>query len=206
MMKHPVPDGDVLIHCGDFCGHGRLSEVVDFAKWLGAFPHRHKLVTPGNHDRPVEEDPERCREIFAAEGITLLLSEPVTVEGIRYFGSPCTPMFFNWHFMLERGEEIRAEWEKIPEDTDVVITHGPPYGHGDLTSPYQGNPHRNAGCLELLNRLRLVRPKLHLCGHIHEGYGITVSDEIRGTTFINASICTAQYRPDNAPFRVEVMG
>jgi predicted phosphodiesterase len=183
-MKHPVPAGDILIHCGDFCGRGSLREVVDFANWFGDFPHPHKLVTAGNHDGPVEEDPDHCRALFAERGIELLLGETVVVEGYRFFGSPVTPTFFNWHFMRERGEEIRAEWEKIPDDTDVVFTHGPP-----------------SGCLELLERLRVVRPQLHLYGHIHEGYGVTCSDEIPGTTFINASTCTEQYRPDNAPWR-----
>jgi len=203
-MRHPVPDGDILVHCGDFCGHGKLREVADFANWFANFPHPHKLVTAGNHDRPVEEDPDHCRALFAERGIELLLGESVTIEGFRFFGSPVTPTFFNWHFMRDRGAAIRAEWEKIPVGTDVVFTHGPPYGHGDLTSPWQGNPPRSAGCLELLERLRLVRPQLHLCGHIHEGYGVTCSDEVPGTTFVNAAICNERYQPDHAPFRVEL--
>ncbi|HQW28412.1 MAG TPA: metallophosphatase domain-containing protein [Verrucomicrobiales bacterium] len=204
-MKHGIPDGDVLIHSGDFCGHGRMQELLDFAEWMGALPHPHKLITPGNHDRPVEEYPQECREAFAARGIQLLIGETAVVSGIHFFGSPYTPTFFNWHFMRERGAEIRTEWEKIPDDTHVVITHGPPYGHGDLTCPWKGDPPRNAGCLELLTRLRTIRPAIHLCGHIHEGYGITISDEVPGTTFLNASICTESYRPDNAPHRFELL-
>ncbi len=199
-MIHPVPDGDVLIHCGDFCSHGRWNEVADFAGWLGAFPHPHKLLIPGNHDRPVEEDPETCRALFAERGIHLLLGETVAIGGFRFFGSPVTPTFYDWHFMRERGAEIRTEWEKIEDRTDVVITHGPPYGHGDLTLASRGSARRHAGCLDLLDRLRVVRPQLHLCGHIHEGYGVTLSDDIRGTTFVNASTCNDSYLPANAPW------
>lgn len=203
-MDHPVPEADVLIHAGDFCGRGRDSEVRDFASWMGAMPHRHKLVVPGNHDRPVEDDEPRCRQVFADHGIRLLINKSVEIEGFRFFGSPYTPTFFDWHFMRDRGPAIRAEWEKIPEDADVVITHGPPYGHGDLAPPWKGEPPRHVGCFELLNRLRSVRPRLNVFGHIHDGHGITISDEIPGTTFVNASVCTEAYRPLNRPWRFEL--
>jgi Icc-related predicted phosphoesterase len=204
-MEQAVPDGDVLIHAGDFCGRGRAGEVRDFAAWIGALPHRHKIVTPGNHDSPVENDAATFREVFAAQGIRLLINETVEIEGFRFFGSPYTPTFLNWHFMRDRGPAIRAEWETIPDDADVVVTHGPAYGHGDLAPPWRGEPPRHVGCLELLNRLRSVRPRLHVFGHIHDGYGVTISDEIPGTTFVNASVCTEAYRPSNRPHRCELI-
>ena len=203
-MDHAVPEGDVLIHAGDFCGRGLMQEVHDFAAWMGALPHPHKLVTAGNHDRPVEEHEQVLRDVFANHGIRLLIGETVEVEGFRFFGSPYTPTFMNWHFMRDRGAEIRAEWDAIPDDADVVITHGPAYGHGDLTPPWKGEPPRHAGCFELLDRLRTIRPKLHVFGHIHEGYGVTISDEIPGTTFLNASVCTESYRPANAPHQIRL--
>jgi len=203
-MDHPVPDGDVLIHAGDFCGLGQAGEVRDFAAWMGEFPHRHKLVTPGNHDRPVEQDEATFREIFATFGIRLLINESVEIEGFRFFGSPYTPTFLNWHFMRDRGSAIRAEWDKIPEDSDVVITHGPAYGHGDLAPPWKRGPSRHVGCLELLERLRTIRPSMHIFGHIHDGYGVTISSEVQGTTFFNASICTESYRPTNRPHLFEL--
>lgn len=198
-MEHTIPEGDVLIHAGDFCGRGRAEEVRDFAAWMGSLPHRQKIVTPGNHDSPVENDPATFREIFAACGIRLLINETVEIEGFRFFGSPYTPTFLNWYFMRDRGPAIRREWETIPDDADVVVTHGPAYGHGDLAPPWRGEPPRNVGCLELLNRLRSVRPRLHVFGHIHDGYSVTISDEIPGTTFVNASVCTEAYRPANPP-------
>jgi len=203
-MEHPIPEADVLIHAGDFCGKGRGDEVRDFAAWMGAMPHRHKLVTPGNHDRPVENDPSTFRKVFADHGIRLLINETTWIDEFSFFGSPYTPTFFDWHFMRDRGPAIRAEWEKIPDDADVVITHGPPYGHGDLAPSWKGEPLRHVGCFELLNRLRIVRPRLNVFGHIHDGYGITISDEIPGTTFVNASVCTEAYRPSNRPHRFEL--
>jgi hypothetical protein len=73
-MEHPVPEVDVLIHAGDLCGRGRDSEVRDFATSMGAMPHRHKLVTPDNHDSPVEDDEAKFREVFGAHGIQLLIN------------------------------------------------------------------------------------------------------------------------------------
>ena len=203
-MECDIPDGDVLIHAGDFCGRGLMEEVHGFAAWMGSQPHRYKLVTAGNHDRPIEEHEQASREIFANYGIELLIGDTVEIEGFRFFGSPYTPTFFNWHFMRDRGPAIRAEWDAIPDNTDVVITHGPAYGHGDLVPPWQGSPPRHAGCFDLLARLRTVQPKLHIFGHIHNGYGITSSDEIPGTTFLNASVCTESYQPVNAPHQIRV--
>lgn len=132
----------------------------------------------------------------------LLIHEPIEIRGCRFFGSPYTPTFLNWHFMRDRGPTLRAEWEKIPERTDVVITHGPAYGHGDTAPAWRGQPPRHVGCFELLKRLHLIRPQLHIFGHIHDGYGMTISDEIPGATFLNASICTEAYRPLNPPHQV----
>jgi Icc-related predicted phosphoesterase len=205
-MDHAIPDGDVLIHAGDFCGRGLMEEVREFAAWMGAFPHRHKLVTAGNHDRPVEDDEAGCRAVFAENGIRLLIGESVKIEGYQFYGAPYTPTFMNWHFMRERGAEIRAEWETIPDDADVAFTHGPAYGHGDQTIPWRGDPPRHAGCLELLTRLRAVQPNVHIFGHIHEGYGATISDELPATRFFNASACSSSYRPENAPFRFQLRG
>lgn len=203
-MDHAIPEGDVLIHAGDFCRGGMMDEVRQFAAWLGKLPHRHKLVTPGNHDRPVEEDEPGCRALFDEQGIQLLIGETTVIEGFQFYGAPFTPTFGNWHFMRARGAEIRAVWEAIPEDADVVITHGPAYGHGDRTIPWRADPPRHAGCFELLARLRVIQPNLHIFGHIHEDYGATISDELPSTRFLNVSTCTASYHPENAPMRIQL--
>ena len=206
-----VPDGDVLIHCGDYCKYGHMSEVKKFAKWLKQLPHKHKLVTAGNHDKPVEEREAEARQIFRDAGVQLLINEEVTIDGIKFWASPVTPRFFDWHFMMARGAQLKAHWEQIPEDVDVLITHGPPYGHGDLCPPYQTSHQKTAGCLDLLIRVREIHqasngkhPRAHACGHIHDGYGITESDQFRGLWFINAATCTEKYEPTNPPITFEI--
>jgi len=184
-----VPDGDILIHAGDLSMMGHLPDVSDFDAWLAGLPHRHKIVIAGNHDF--------CFERQAAEAEARLThahylrDSGLTLEGIRFYGSPWQPWFFDWAFNLQRGPEIRAKWDLIPDGIDVLITHGPPAGHGDLTT--LGD---RAGCVDLLDALRRVKPRLHVFGHIHEGYGQTREGE---TFCINASTCDVKYAAVNAP-------
>ncbi|KAI0224897.1 Metallophosphoesterase domain-containing protein 1 [Lamellibrachia satsuma] len=121
-----------------------------------------------------------------------LKDSEVTVFGIRVYGSPWQPEFYNWAFNLPRGQPCLDKWNRIPEGIDVLVTHGPPVGYGDLCSSGL-----RAGCVELLSTIQhRVRPKFHVFGHIHEGYGVT-SDGC--TTYINASTCTLQYKTSNPP-------
>jgi len=98
--------------------------------------------------------------------------------------------------MKKRGQEIKKIWDEIPLDVDILITHGPPYGHGD-TVPYIGST-RQVGCLELLKAIQVAKPKIHIFGHVHESYGISESEEME-TLFVNASICNKDFRPLNRP-------
>ena len=206
-----VPDADVLVHCGDFCKYGHMSEVKKFAKWLGTLPHRHKVVIAGNHDKAVEERPAEARQVFEKNGVTLLLNEEVVIDGVKFWGSPFTPTFGRWHFMLNRGPMLKQVWDQVPDDVDVLLTHGPAYGHGDLCPPYTTPQRKVAGCLDLLLRIRELyhgsngkHPKVHVYGHIHDGYGATQSDELPAMVFVNASTCTERYKPTNPPIIFEV--
>ena len=172
-----VPDGDILIHAGDLTKHGTLGDVTDFNAWLGTLPHRHKVVIAGNHDFCFQHEPELARSRLT--NCVYLEDEAATIEGIRFYGSPWQPWFFDWAFNLQRGPEIAAKWSLIPDDTDILVTHGPPLGFGDVT--YRGE---SVGCADLLERIRVVRPKLHVCGHIHEAAGVARDG---GTLFVNAS-------------------
>lgn len=191
-----VPNGDVLIHGGDMSGRGLWPEFVDFTEWFDAHPHSRKIMIFGNHDGYSHEEAKKWLT-ERHPTIHLLFDEAVKLDGVKYYGSPWTPEFFDWHFMKSRGKALKKTWAKIPEDVDVLITHGPPYGHGDLV-PHPA-PARAVGCVDLLNRLRRVRPRVHIFGHIHEGYGRTVSDEFKDTLFVNAATCTGDYKPTNPP-------
>lgn len=115
----------------------------------------------------------------------------MTLEGIKFYGSPWQPWFFDWAFNLQRGAEIRAKWDLIPLDTDVLITHGPAFGILDKTT--RG---ARVGCEELLKVIEQVKPQLHVFGHIHEAYGIYSNDNL---SFVNASNCDVQFNLVNPP-------
>ncbi len=184
-----VPDGDVLIHSGDMTNRGELHEVRAFDAFLARLDHRHKLVIAGNHDFCFERQPAAARELL--RHAVYLEDEAAEVEGVRFYGSPWQPWFYDWAFNLERGAEIRAKWALIPDDVEVLITHGPPLGHGDVTA--RGDA---VGCADLLERIRQVRPRYHLFGHIHEAFGTSTDGT---TTYVNASTCDLRYRPVNPP-------
>ena len=172
-----VPPGDLLIHAGDLTQLGSLEELAEANRFLASLPHRHKIVIAGNHDFCFERTPAEARATLTAA--TYLQDEAVVVEGLKLYGSPWQPWFYDWAFNLPRGPALARKWALIPPDTDILVTHGPPYGIGDLTAGGE-----RAGCEDLLKRVRELRPKLHVFGHIHEGAGVYRSG---GTTFVNAS-------------------
>ena len=184
-----VPPGDILVHAGDITNMGELEGVAVFNEWIGSLPHPHKIVIAGNHDFCFERNREASERLLT--NCTYLHDAAATVMGIRFWGSPWQPWFFNWAFNLQRGEEIRQKWDLIPDDTDVLITHGPTYGHGDRTQSGE-----LVGCRDLLEVIERIRPKLHVFGHIHEGYGVSSNDH---TTMVNASNCDFSYAPVNPP-------
>ncbi len=188
-----IPDGDVLIHAGDLTNHGSLADVEQFNEFLGKLPHPHKLIIAGNHDFCFEHGPAEARA-FITNAI-YLEDTGIQIDDVYFYGSPWQPAFFNWAFNLNHDSELREKWDLIPDNTDVLITHGPPFGFGDRT--FRG---KNAGCRELLKAVERLKPKLHIFGHIHEGYGITSNEH---TKFINASSCTLGYQPINQPIVIE---
>ncbi len=165
-----VPDGDVVIHAGDFCRRGSLDELAVFAAMWAALPHAHKIVVPGNHDWCFQRAPEAARAMLP--GSTVLMDEACTVGGLRFYGAPWQPEFGFWAFNLPRGAPLREKWALIPADTQILITHGPPFGVGDRTRhALRQHPDGHTGCEDLLVRVREVKPALHAYGHIHEDGG-----------------------------------
>jgi len=172
-----VPDGDVLIHAGDITTFsGEMADLIDYNDYLGGLPHPHKILIAGNHDFCFERHPEQSRG--AITNATYLEDDGLTIDGVVCYGSPWQPAFMDWAFNLPRGEPLREKWREIPDNTDVLITHGPPYGILDRT--FDG---RHVGCEDLLERVREVAPKVHLFGHIHEARGMKKRG---GTVFVNA--------------------
>ena len=112
------------------------------------------------------------------------------IDGIKIYGSPWTPFFYNWAFNLRRGQQIASKWAAIPDDTDILITHGPPYGVLDSASD------GSVGCKDLLDRIEIVKPQYHIFGHIHEGYGEYTR---KGTKHLNACSLNSMYQSGNDP-------
>lgn len=178
-----TPKADVLVHCGDWdCTHS--DSLKRFADWLDEQPATHKIVVAGNHDKFAECHDEMTRDILK-DHCHYLRDSGVEIEGVKFWGSPWTPLFGNWSFMLPRGYEMKKIWDNIPEGIDVLITHGPPMGILDQVNYANGVPKCNVGCLELLNAVKRIKPKVHMFGHIHENHGTEQHDE---TLFVNCAL------------------
>jgi len=189
-----LPDGDVLVHGGDFSLGGQPHEVEEFFTWFAGRPHRHKVVIAGNHDLLFESNPDYARSLVP-DNVIYLEDSGCKIDGVRFWGSPWQPWFLDWGFNLATEKERAARWSLIPADTDVLITHGPPFEI--LDKCYDG---RRVGCAALRRTVREIDPGLHAFGHIHEAYGCTVDPDGRsGTTFVNACTCDQFYRPTNPP-------
>lgn len=189
-----IPEGDVFVHAGDMCRGGELSELEACAKWIRGLPHRRKVVVAGNHDWALatDEDRERARELFA--GMDYLQDTGIEIDGLRFWGSPWQPEYNAWAFNLPRGDALREKWALIPEGLDVLVTHGPPFGFGDRSSSAG-----REGCADLLARVRVVKPRVHLFGHIHEDGGAWQAD---GTWIVN---CT-RWESERAPTVIDIDG
>lgn len=177
-----LPGGDLLIVAGDVLGFGMWAEAAMFASWLDSLEsYKEKVVIAGNHDLCLAcgRNPFKKAHYLNDSGVTLF--------GIKIWGSPITPEFMHWAFMRTRGEQIREIWDKIPDDTDILITHGPPAGILD-----QNEKGVHCGCLDLRDAVKRIRPKLHIFGHIHEQFGQV---EDGSTTYVNCSYVDEHYRP-----------
>ena len=175
-----------------------MKEVAAVAAWLRAKPHKHKIIVAGNHDWLFEKNLVLALEFMRGEGIVYLQDSEVTIEGLRFYGSPWQPWFCNWAFNVPRGG-LRPYWDKIPNGLDFLITHGPPMGILDQAVPHLGSEH--VGCRDLMDVVEIVKPKYHVFGHIHGSSG---TRKYENTTFINASVCDEAYRPVNFPKVIEL--
>lgn len=191
-----LPEGDLLIHAGDVSVEGRKSQVIDFLKWFGRQPHRHKVFVAGNHDFYFEQNAWHDIKRMIPAGVHYLCDSGVTIEGLKIWGSPITPWFYDWAFNRQPGGDIQKHWNLIPEQTDILVTHGPVFGVLDKIADG-----KSVGCPGLLEKVRAISPRLHISGHIHEAYG---REQLDKTEFINASVLDEHYMVKNKPVIVEI--
>jgi Icc-related predicted phosphoesterase len=182
-----VPDGDVLVIAGDSSLFGEKDRFVDFVSQL---PHKHKIFVAGNHDD------------FAARGLAeevipemeYLEDSSVTIDGVKFYGAP-------WHTVIGHPfgiteMEMDQRWQEIPDDTDVLITHMPPYGTLD-----GGHPDSHWGCIHLADRIYEVQPKICIYGHLHIGHG---NEEHMGTRYYNVALTDSKYNIIHEPTVIEL--
>lgn len=188
-----LPRGDMIIHAGDISGSGSYSEVMSFIQWFSQLEYKYKIFIAGNHDFLFEK---LNMSHTLPDAVTYLQDSLVEIEGLRIYGSPYTPVFYDWAFMKNRGTEIKQIWDLIPDKLDILVTHGPPYQILDQNAYAE-----HTGCKDLLNRVKEVKPSIHVFGHLHESYGMV---EIFETRYFNASSLDEHYRLRNAPFVIEL--
>lgn len=192
--KLKIPTCDILISAGDYSFKGEPHMVKDFHAWLEVQDAGHIISVQGNHELWVEKNFQEAKELaesvcpavhFIDEGL-------VEIEGLKIWCSAITPWFHDWAWNRHRGPEIKSHWDRIPDDTNIIVTHGPAYGILDLVVAANGDPQRNVGCVQLGKRIKEIKPDIHICGHIHSGHGEFEQDGIR---YFNASICDEMYYP-----------
>jgi Icc-related predicted phosphoesterase len=183
-----MPDGDLLIHCGDFSDYGQLSVVEDFLLWMKNLDYEHKVFIAGNHDLSFERLPEFKNDIideYCSDSLIYLENEQVTLningEDWKLFGTPYTPLFAGWAFNMEE-QNLSDHWHSAPlDDVDILISHGPAYGILDAT--LEGDL---CGVQALRDVVEKFRPRLFCHGHIHEHRGLD-ERSIPGTIVANIS-------------------
>ncbi len=202
-----LPGGDVLIHAGDISNKGYRNEIQDFIKWFSTIEnYTHKIFIAGNHDFGCQDEVLAVQELLRLNPGSEYLYDDLFLIGkdeddyddmVKVWGSPWQPEFYNWAFNLPRqGAELKEVWNMIPSDVDILITHGPPHGHLD----YVDYSKQNVGCELLRDRINIIKPKIHVFGHIHSSYGY----KFDGTThFFNAAVLDERYNFTQKPLTVE---
>lgn len=200
-----MPDADFLFISGDLTGRGSEMELEDYCVYLAEWVKKYQkvIVIAGNHDWIAERQPEKTRQMIEATGAVYLndqayeLKDEKTGETWKVWGSPIQPWFFDWAFNRGRGVDIQEHWDLIPDDTEILMTHGPVFGYGDQVK-MRGSPNKgeHVGCANLRQTIetRLTKVRLHISGHIHEGHGVYTDGRV---TYINCSLLDERYSQVN---------
>ncbi len=190
-----LPSGDILLHAGDVSKRGLREEIEEFLDWFQLQDFQYKIFIAGNHDFFFEKETSETIQAIIPNNVVYLNDSGITVEGIQIWGSPITPWFFNWAFNRHRGKAINRHWQLIPENTDILMTHGPPYGILDTT--FKGE---KVGCERLAERIDFLGPKMSIFGHIHEARG---QFKNKHTHFVNAAVVNLRYEVVHRPYVFE---
>lgn len=213
--------GDLLIVAGDLTAKDTLEEIDAFDSWLNIQEYRKKIFITGNHDNILTNENPRIyymsfksregKDVKKMERLEYLCDSGTEFEGLKIWGSPWTKRFIGMNpdckaFTVDTEEELAEKWALIPDDTDILITHGPSYGMHD-TNMFGVN----CGSTSLSKWIshHVDSLKLHVHGHIHEAYGVynirkfqkKLGDPLT-PAFVNASIVDEWYRHTNKPIRV----
>ena len=199
-----LPGGDILIHAGDISSMGYEHEITEFAKWYDGLNYDHKIFIAGNHDWGFQNNAEKVKGYLTGyKSIDYIQDELLTIQDgdkpeVKIWGSPWQPEFYNWAFNLPKnGDELKAKWDMIPEDVDISITHGPAWGFLDDVDGRRGD---HLGCELLAERIKVIKPKIHVCGHIHTGHGHYFDVH---THYFNASLLNERYLYAQTPWKFE---
>lgn len=199
-----IPECDVLICSGDISYKGEQDIVNDFIIWFGTQQPKHKILVFGNHEvgysNHLSKKFIKSQDLIKQNNIHYLQNSEVIIDNLKFYGSPATPYFYGWEWNFQRGSDISRVWNKIPQDTDILITHGPAYSILDYV-PSLNNRDPHQGCKDLLNKINTLNLKAHICGHIHGSYGTIIRNNMR---FVNAAICDESYKASNKPIVFDI--
>jgi Icc-related predicted phosphoesterase len=200
-LKENIDSVDMIIHAGDFSHNEKTFN--DFLKWYSELDIKYKILIAGNHDEIVRNmGYNEMRQICYTLDIIYLQDSGIELEGVKIWGSPWSNIFGDWAFMMN-DFELDQHWQKIPEDTEILITHGPAYGRCDEISQDTIDNHVGSRTLEM--RLRdLKKLRYHFVGHIHDSNGeIFRSYDGKMTTY-NACIMDFWFMPTGEPHIFEI--
>lgn len=216
-----IPKVDLFIHCGDFtrvrCDHSYINQFnflnKDFYKWIKEIPAKYKILVPGNHDLILEcvfrkeklNQKKRVLELiekYKDINCHIIIDNLIELDGLKIYGTPWTPYFMGWAFnaqwRFDTNEGGLDEiFSKIPDLTDILITHGPPYGILDWVP----RTDESAGSKALLKRVKEIEPKIHCFGHLHSGVG---SIKIDNTIFVNCAYVNEDYNPNGSQYMLDI--
>ena len=200
-ISKDLPGGDLIIHAGDFMNSGYdpidVSRFVNWYSSLLTMDYKHRVFIAGNHDGMFEDNPDLAKQLVDAYsgGLIYLQDQSHVIDGVKIYGSPWSPYFYDWAWNLPRnGWELELKWKNIPDDTDILVCHTMPWGHLDTTS------NLNVGCELLRVRIDEIKPKIFVGGHIHSGYGYKFDGH---THFFNAAVLNNSYKYTNKPISVD---